>query len=301
MSEDAQPAYDISDRRARNHLLIAADTPATVALVAAAGWPSAQVVGVDRPDAAIASVFAFDWRDTVADPLPVGIPSDCAILALVSMDTIDRADATLAGRNARFVFGDATALVAVELSDIAASLSSGRAHDSSTDERARLQALATELARLAEQLGELSSSDGMTSRVGLADRSDAYHAESPGEAGAVVAPDPKRIRSLIEMRRLRSRFFDASLFADPAWDMLLDLAASRLEGRSVSVSSLCIAAAVPPTTALRWIRMMTDQQLLVRRADPGDARRMFIDLADGPFDKLCGWFALVDARGTPGI
>jgi hypothetical protein len=40
------------------------------------------------------------------------------------------------------------------------------------------------------------------------------------------------------------------LFADPGWDILLDLYAARQEGKQVSVSSLCIAAAVPPTTAL---------------------------------------------------
>jgi hypothetical protein len=53
--------------------------------------------------------------------------------------------------------------------------------------------------------------------------------------------------------RLRSQHFVPALFADPAWDILLDLAAARIDGRMVAVSSLCIAAAVPATTALRWI------------------------------------------------
>ena len=43
--------------------------------------------------------------------------------------------------------------------------------------------------------------------------------------------------------------------------------------------SLCIAAAVPPTTALRWIKMLTDVGLLVRVADPHDGRRVYIELA----------------------
>ena len=61
--------------------------------------------------------------------------------------------------------------------------------------------------------------------------------------------------------------------------MLLDLMAARVEGQAVAVSSLCIAAAVPPTTALRWIKTMTELGLLVRIADPNDRRRVFIELS----------------------
>ena len=91
--------------------------------------------------------------------------------------------------------------------------------------------------------------------------------------------DAARIRAHIKARRTRDRFFPAELFADPAWDMLLDLAAARLERRPVSVSSLCIAAAVPTTTALRWIKQMADRGLFERSSDPADARRAFIGLA----------------------
>jgi FixJ family two-component response regulator len=96
---------------------------------------------------------------------------------------------------------------------------------------------------------------------------------------AVRPVTPQRVRAHIRARRLREKFFAPGLFADAAWDILLDLAASRLERKSVSVSSLCIAASVPTTTALRTIKQMVDQALLVRRSDPGDARRTFIDLA----------------------
>lgn len=89
----------------------------------------------------------------------------------------------------------------------------------------------------------------------------------------------QRVRAHIRSRRLRERFFAPGLFADPAWDIFLDLAAARLEAKSVSVSSLCIAASVPTTTALRTIKTLVDRGLLVRRADPGDARRTFIDLS----------------------
>ncbi len=87
------------------------------------------------------------------------------------------------------------------------------------------------------------------------------------------------IRSVIRTRRLREQFFKGDIFADPAWDMLLDLMAARVERQRVAVSSLCIAAAVPPTTALRWIKSLCDQGLFVRIADPEDGRRVFIELS----------------------
>jgi hypothetical protein len=42
----------------------------------------------------------------------------------------------------------------------------------------------------------------------------------------------------------RARFFQEELFADPAWDMLLDLLQAEIAQHRVPVSSLCIAAAV---------------------------------------------------------
>ena len=102
------------------------------------------------------------------------------------------------------------------------------------------------------------------------------------------------VRSLIRSRRLREQFFSADLFADPAWDMLLDLYAARLEDQPVSVSSLCIAATVPATTALRWIKTMTDTGLFIRKADPHDGRRIFIALSDSTADAMSRYFVVLN-------
>ncbi|MEP2987588.1 MAG: hypothetical protein ABJN65_16090 [Parasphingorhabdus sp.] len=102
-----------------------------------------------------------------------------------------------------------------------------------------------------------------------------------------------QIRDLIKARRLRAQYFDVELFADPAWDMLLDLMAARLENIKVSVSSLCIAASVPPTTALRWIKVMTEDNIFARKADDSDGRRIFIELSDNTAAAMEGYFAMV--------
>ncbi|MBL4719479.1 MAG: winged helix-turn-helix transcriptional regulator, partial [Erythrobacter sp.] len=108
-------------------------------------------------------------------------------------------------------------------------------------------------------------------------------------------PEAAVLRKLIKARQLRMRFLDAELFADPAWDILLDLAAARAERQQVCVTSLCIAAGVPATTALRRIGQMVDADLLVRVSDPHDRRRAYIALADSTADALARYFAAVGA------
>jgi hypothetical protein len=110
------------------------------------------------------------------------------------------------------------------------------------------------------------------------------------EERALERQRAKAVRRVLRQRRMREQYFPADLFADPAWDMLLDLYAARLERQPVSVSSLCIAAAVPATTALRWIKTMTDAGLFLREADPHDGRRIFIGLAEAAFDSLARYF-----------
>ena len=156
-----------------------------------------------------------------------------------------------------------------------------RLHDHGAEEEAdRLRRLSEEVARIAGALAELSSS---RSAPPLVSREPAAPAEAP-------KPDAGMIRNLLRIRRLREQFFAPDLFADPAWDMLLDLMAARLEGGQVAVSSLCIAAAVPATTALRWIRTLTEHGLFVRAADPEDGRRIFIELSDEAADALTAYF-----------
>jgi DNA-binding MarR family transcriptional regulator len=56
---------------------------------------------------------------------------------------------------------------------------------------------------------------------------------------------------------------------------------------------LCIAAAVPATTALGWLKTLVDQGIFVRRADPHDGRRVFVELAPATSAALRRYFAEV--------
>ena len=169
----------------------------------------------------------------------------------------------------------------------------------------RLRRLADEVTRIARALASLSSSSATPARPGdltsalqaqLNDVQFGFAAE-PSSLRNEIMPEAADIRAMLRLRRLRDNFFDPVLFADPAWDMLLDLMAARLEGDQVAVSSLCIAAAVPPTTALRWIKAMTDHHLFERHADPTDGRRIFIRLSDSATSGMARYFAAAKRIG----
>lgn len=116
-------------------------------------------------------------------------------------------------------------------------------------------------------------------------------------AGAPL-PEPRLIRRIIHQRQLRSRFLPGDLFADPVWDMLLDLTAATAEHRRVSVSSLCIASGVPPTTALRWITQMGDAGLVQRFEDHTDRRRVFIALTESAIGSMARYFRAIGPGAT---
>jgi hypothetical protein len=130
---------------------------------------------------------------------------------------------------------------------------------------------AQRLVELTDELGRLAGE--------IADRARA-------RSGGNMGPDARFVRALIRQRQRRVAAFGADLFADPVWDMMLDLLAARLEGRPVSTSSLCIAAGVPSTTALRWIRLLTERGLFVRVADPRDRRGVLIELSGDTAERM---------------
>jgi DNA-binding MarR family transcriptional regulator len=105
-------------------------------------------------------------------------------------------------------------------------------------------------------------------------------AEQASDAAQPSPNSPAFIRRIIAARAARGRFFDSELFADPAWDILLELYALRCEQRRTSVSKLCIAAGVPTSTALRWIEKLHKEGLIDRDSDPFDGRRIWVELSD---------------------
>lgn len=173
----------------------------------------------------------------------------------------------------------------------------------SEEDRLMLLRLTEQVSHIAQRLDRIDppAGDGAQGEDALALRLEAprraFSAQGADGTDRLVRatrpplPEPRLVRRIIRQRQLRARFFDGDLFADPAWDMLLDLTAARAEHARVSVTSLCIASGVPPTTALRWIGQMTDAGLFERVEDEADRRRAFIALTDKAADGMARYFA----------
>lgn len=141
-------------------------------------------------------------------------------------------------------------------------------------------ASATDFAAKADGLSEKPIS-GLRLVQGIANAEP----DRPSEIGEA------HVRAIVRARRNRAHYFPHELFADPAWDILLELYAAELGQRRVTVTSLAHAAAVPPTTAARWINCLEDQLLIVRSPDALDARRWFVRLSAGARTSMAAYFA----------
>ena len=80
---------------------------------------------------------------------------------------------------------------------------------------------------------------------------------------------PLLVRLELELVRMRRRLIGDEQ-SDPVWAMVLELCAARLEGRELSVTSLCLASGLPVTTALRRLDELERDGKITRNPDRTD-------------------------------
>jgi hypothetical protein len=244
------------------------------------GFDAAAHAFIEQGDVALLAIDATGAPDALLEPVlaradMLATERSRALVAEVSLGQLDVAVAQLAGPRVQLLC-EPTEVERTAALALARHQARGRLNDGSRDDDTRrLQRLNEEVARIADVLARLTRDEEIPKR-GLRENGQGYRGESDAPVDAVTAQD---VRAAIRVRRMRVQFFEGELFADPAWDMLLDLYAAALEKSRVSVSSLCIAASVPPTTALRWIGTLHDAGLFERQPDPSDRRRAYIGLS----------------------
>lgn len=258
--------------------------------------PLGDVVLVDCPEAGGAVLAALSRLDLRA------ARCRAQLIVSTSVTALDAVFACLDQSKPQLLVDPTRAERVLALGRALAQVSATHVRELSEEDRLTLLRLTEQVGRIAERLDRLNAPD-----TGWPIQGDsAFHFESPRRgfggqqdgggdrlirAARPPLPDPRLVRRIIRQRQLRARFFDGNLFADPAWDMLLDLTAARAEHIRVSVTSLCIASGVPPTTALRWIGQLTDAGLFERVEDDTDRRRAFIALTDRAADAMARYFA----------
>ena len=257
-----------------------------------------EVVLIDCPQVDAARLAALSRLDMRA------ARSAAQLVVATGIEALEDVFACLDQSGAQILVEPGRAERAVALGRVLARAAQLRLRELSEEDRLHLLRLAEQVDEIARRLDGFGLGRVGSDHRGLPPEGGTLESPTPGFRGddgngeermrrAVrpPLPDPRLVRRIIRQRHLRARYFDAALFADPAWDMLLDLAAARAEHKRVSVTSLCIASGVPPTTALRWIGQMTEAGLLARIEDETDRRRAFIVLTDRAADAMARYFA----------
>ncbi len=259
--------------------------------------PLGEVVLLDCPQVTGATLAALVGLDQRA------ANSGAQLVVSTSIEALDDVFGCLDQSNLQILVNPSRAERVIALGRVLARVPNLRVRELSEEDRLTLLRLTEQVSEIALRLERLGGTATALPERGSSD--SAFRFESPKpvftaseedsgdrlvRATRPALPDPRLIRRIIRQRQLRARFFDGDLFADPAWDMLLDLTAARAEHARVSVTSLCIASSVPPTTALRWNGQMTDAGLLMRVEDETDRRRAFITLTDKATDAMARYF-----------
>ena len=223
--------------------------------------------------------------------------SGAQLFVATSLDSLDDIFACFDQSAPQFLVAPSRAEMIVGIGRVAALVPHGRVRELSQEDRTALVRLSQQVEQIARQLEGLSerSKGGEAQDRVVKDAKPAFRGFVSNKTAEPLVrpslPDPRVVRAIIRRRRARARFFEAELFADPAWDILLDLTAADAERARVSVTSLCIASGVPATTALRWIGQMTEAGLLMRVEDTTDKRRVFISLTDKARNAMARYFA----------
>lgn len=103
----------------------------------------------------------------------------------------------------------------------------------------------------------------------------------------------------MKRRKVDSIFEFEGFSQSPAWDIMLDLFEAHSQKKSISVTSACIGAACPATTALRWIQVLGKMGLILRSDDPTDKRRAIVSLTEDGWKKTAMALQLYAPRTAP--
>lgn len=103
------------------------------------------------------------------------------------------------------------------------------------------------------------------------------------EIGSVKVTEDQ-VRSILRIRRDRSRIFGDGLFSDPAWDILLELLAARLGNRKLRLSEL--DAIAPRSVLARWIAQLEEKGLVACELNRFRPEQFWVSLSDSCADRM---------------
>lgn len=101
---------------------------------------------------------------------------------------------------------------------------------------------------------------------------------------------------VFKARKARVGLFPASMFNEPAWDMLVALYVST---SPPAAADLARWTDTPLTTATRWLQYLEAHKFVTRESDPQDRRAFTVRLTDDACAKLDALFEQIAAMLGP--
>lgn len=123
---------------------------------------------------------------------------------------------------------------------------------------------------------------------------------------ASSAPSPVRSRKkrlmnaarrIFELRQLRKDYFQSPIFGELAWDILLALYIEGSARPFLSAGEICERLGGPPTTTIRWLQYLKNEQLIVEVVGSGDPHISQLDLSERALELLSTYLEASLANG----
>lgn len=126
--------------------------------------------------------------------------------------------------------------------------------------------------------------------------------EPPPSSGRLNDRRLATAKAWIKAGLIRTKALGDGMAADPAWDILLNVYVSTIEGRDLTATDAAHAGQVPLSTGLRWIAILEASGWISRDDDPIDKRRRIIVLRSEGRRRLESAFdAVVDSDKRLGL
>lgn len=120
----------------------------------------------------------------------------------------------------------------------------------------------------------LSKEDGQSAGVADATMNDDQFMVVPAISPVEFA------RNHYRLRRARDKLFPTGYFSDPGWEIMLELYLCECDNLELSPSYLGYAAAIPPTTTLRYVAQLEQDGYIERTPCNKDRRRTITRLTE---------------------
>lgn len=125
----------------------------------------------------------------------------------------------------------------------------------------------------------IRTSSGLNrSRQGVSPGGSLLLAEGQRLSAELSSHMEQDIERVLRLRRDGSDVLGAGLFSNPAWDMLLQLSAARLQGRRVGLSDLITDG--PESTRARWATILEERGLRTVRPDARAPSGLRVELSE---------------------